>query len=60
MAKLHPWLQVCKIVVLSGVQHSDDGKLMFRIVGTPEKLHEEDERAKDLLIDFIYDFASTG
>lgn len=43
-----------------GVLHSDDGKILFRIFGTPEELPGNDERAKDLLTEFIYNYASRG
>lgn len=46
--------------LFSGVQHSDDGKLLFRIMGTPETLPKKDEKAKELLINFVYDYATTG
>lgn len=57
------FLCVCVIFLfkqLIGAQHSDDGKILFRILGTPDVLPKGDEKAKNLLIDFVYDYATTG
>lgn len=40
--------------------HSDDGKLAFRMIATPEVFPKKDERMKDFMIDFLYEFAASG
>lgn len=45
---------------VSGVAHADDGRLLVHILGNPLVLEESDERMKNLLIDFIYDFTTSG
>lgn len=53
-------LTLLKKCFSQGVQHSDDGKLLFKIMGTPDPLPKTDEKAKNVLTDFIYVYATTG
>ncbi|KAB0798687.1 hypothetical protein PPYR_09680 [Photinus pyralis] len=45
---------------VSGVAHSDDGRLFVHILGNPLVFEESDEKMKNLFMDFIYEFATTG
>lgn len=47
-------------IIISGIMHSDDGKLIFKMIGTPDEFPKNDEMMKDFLVDFLYEFASTG
>ncbi|KAF5292796.1 hypothetical protein FQA39_LY13841 [Lamprigera yunnana] len=42
---------------ISGVAHSDDGRLLFPIIGNPEFLLEDDANMKDVFVNFVNNFA---
>jgi len=43
-----------------GVAHSDDARLMFHLLITPEKLGSNDEAMMELMTKFLADYAKTG
>ncbi|KAF5289708.1 hypothetical protein FQR65_LT11762 [Abscondita terminalis] len=45
---------------IKGSAHSDDGRLLFKIIGNPNVLPDDDQKMKDELTEFIYCFATKG
>ncbi|KAF2897292.1 hypothetical protein ILUMI_08884, partial [Ignelater luminosus] len=45
---------------LTVVAHGDDSRILYHETGNPSILSESDEKMKNLFIDLVYDFASSG
>lgn len=43
-----------------GIAHSDDQKLLLKMMGTPDVFPENDEKMKDLLLDMVSSYATKG
>nr|XP_023021543.1 venom carboxylesterase-6-like [Leptinotarsa decemlineata] len=43
-----------------GVSHCDDGRLLFKMFGTPKRLEAEDEKMVQLFTEFITSYAKTN
>lgn len=47
------------IVSYEGCAHSDDARVLFPIIGTPQKLQENDEKMMRLFTGFMETYAKT-